>query len=324
MIGRIIEIAEDGRHLAVSRGFLVIRDRDSELGRVPLDDIGAVIANGHGLSYSNNVLLALVERNAPVVLCGANHAPAALVWPVASHHLQNARMRAQIELSGPKAKRLWQSVVRAKIGQQAAVLELMGRKGQKFDLLVRRVRSGDPDNVEAQAARRYWPLMFGREFRRDRTAEGINSLLNYGYTVLRAATARAVMSVGLHPTFGLHHRSRGNPMCLVDDFMEPFRPIVDLLAARLAGSGHDTVSRETKPVLAAVASLDLASAAGTTPLSTCLIRLASSFARICEGERGRLEFPLGPLPLELPPLPAVRAQDASQEPTPTGDALRSP
>jgi len=303
--GRIVEIAEEGRHLAVSRGFLVVHDRNSELGRVPLDDIAAVIANGHGLSYSNNLLLALVERNAPVVLCGPNHAPAALVWPVDSHHRQNARMQAQIALTRPKAKRLWQAVVRAKISQQAAVLELLGRRGGGLDLLARRVRSGDPDNLEAQAARRYWPLMFGPEFRRDRRADGINSLLNYGYTVLRSATARAVMSAGLHPTFGLHHSNRGNPMCLVDDLMEPFRPIVDLLAARLAENGHDRVSRETKPALAAVASLDMATAAGTTPLSTCVIRLASSFARICEGQGDRLEFPLGPLPLELPAVPPV-------------------
>ena len=208
MTGRIVEIAEDGRYLAISRGFMVVRDGERELGRVPLDDIGALIANGHGLSYSNNLLLALAERNVPFVLCGPNHSPAALIWPVESHHLQNARMQAQISVSRPRVKRLWRDIVRAKIRQQGAVLGAVGAPAEGFDLLARRVRSGDPDNVEAQAARRYWPLLLGPEFRRDRSQSGANAMLNYGYTVLRSAVARAVMekSGAIYPFLALGSR----------------------------------------------------------------------------------------------------------------------
>ena len=109
MIGRTVEIAQDGRHISLSRGFLVVSDRGKELGRVPIDDIGALVANAHGLTYSNTLLLALAERNAPVVLCGPNHHPVAIIWPVEGHHIQAARMRAQIAAPRPLCKRLWRN-----------------------------------------------------------------------------------------------------------------------------------------------------------------------------------------------------------------------
>src|SRR5690606_25352976 len=185
MIGRVVEIAEDGRHLSLHRGFLVVEAGGAELGRVPLDDIAVVVANAHGITYSNNLLIALAERGASVVLCGANHHPAAWLWPFEGHHAQTARMIAQLGARRPLAKRLWQIVVQAKIGQQRAVLQALGRPAGGFLLLARQVRSGDPENIEARAARRYWRLLFGDDFRRDRAEPGVNALLNYGYTVLR-------------------------------------------------------------------------------------------------------------------------------------------
>lgn len=308
MIGRIVEVAEDGRHLSVSRGFLVVEAGGERLGQVPLDDIAAVIANAHGLTYSNNLLMALAERKAAVVLCASNHRPAALLWPVESHHRQAARMRAQVEVSKPFAKRAWQALVRAKIGMQGAVLESRGQSPGAFESLARRVRSGDPDNLEAQSARRYWPLLLGPDFRRDPREPGVNGLLNYGYAILRAATARAVMGAGLHPTFGLHHRNRGNPMALVDDLMEPFRPLVDLRVAQLVETGHGEVGPVTKRVLADVPALDLQTAAGVTPLGTCVERLAVSLAQSFEDGRPRLDLPAAPLPFDMA-APDVEAED---------------
>lgn len=300
MIGRIVEIAENGRHLAADRGFLRVLAGSDELGRVPLDDIAAVIANAHGLTYSNNLLLALVERGAAVVLCGPNHQPAAILWPVDSHHIQTARMKAQINAPLPVNKRLWQELIRAKIRQQGALLATLGHEAGAFDLLARQVRSGDPDNIEAQAARRYWPLLMGVDFRRDPALPGTNGLLNYGYAVLRALVARAVMAAGLHPSIGLHHRNRYNPMCLVDDVMEPFRPVVDWMVLRLLAAGIADVTRDAKRYLAAVGQLDMATAQGTTPLSTCAIRLTQSLATSFEEEKPLLELPLSPLPLDMP------------------------
>ncbi len=224
MVGRVVEIATDGRHLSVFRGFIVVNEHGEEVGRVPIDEVAAVIANAHGLTYSNNVLVELSSRGIPVVLCGANHMPAAIVWPVDAHHVQTGRMNDQVAASLPLKKRLWAQLVRAKIQAQGATLAAVGAPSGGFHLLSRKVRSGDPDNVEAESARRYWPLLFGAEFRRNKDGNGINGLLNYGYAVLRAGVARAVMAAGLHPSFGLMHSNRSNPMVLIDDLMEPFRP----------------------------------------------------------------------------------------------------
>ncbi|MGB6087498.1 type II CRISPR-associated endonuclease Cas1, partial [Parvibaculum sp.] len=249
MIGRVVEIAADDRHLAVSRGFLTVSSKGEEVGRVPLDDIGVLLAHAHGLTYSNNLMVELAQRGAAVVLCGPNHMPVAWLWPMDGHHVQSLRMRQQLEAGAPLRKRLWQALVRAKIEQQRAVLERLGKPDGAFDLLARKVKSGDPENIEAQAARRYWPLLMGDDFRRDRRSDGANAMLNYGYTVLRAGVARAVTSAGLHPSVGLHHSNRNNPMCLVDDLMEPFRPIVDYMVSRLIVAGKEEVNPETKAVL---------------------------------------------------------------------------
>lgn len=173
----------------------------------------------------------------------------------------------------------------------------VGAEAGGFRLLARKVRPGDPDNVEAEAARRYWQLLFGRDFRRDPDGAAPNGLLNYGYAVLRAATARAVMAAGLHPSFGLKHSNRGNAMLLVDDLMEPFRPLVDREVHRLAAEGRSDVTPETKAALARVAIVDLAAEDGLSPLFLCLERLAGSLAKAFAGDGERLALPRPSLPL---------------------------
>ena len=299
MIGRVVEIAEDGRHLAVLRGFLVVSHDGTEIGRVALDDISAVVGTAHGLTYSANLVVALAERGVPFVLCGSNHMPKAVLWPVETHHTQTLRMRFQIDAGRPLRKRLWQGIVRAKITNQGAALEAVGQSSNAFEAIARRVRSGDPENVEAQAAQRYWPLMMGSSFRRDAAQPGPNGMLNYGYTILRSAVARAVMAAGLHPTIGIHHENRGNPMCLVDDLMEPFRPVVDVAVVRLMAEGIEDVTPEAKHRLVGLLSLDMATNAGTTPLATCTYRLALSVARSFETGSAALDLPLSPLALEF-------------------------
>lgn len=298
MAGRVVEIETDGRHLAISRGFLVVSEKGAEIGKVPLDDIAALLANAHGLTYSNNTLVELSTRGVPIVLCGANHMPAAIVWPVDAHHIQTGRMRDQITASLPLKKRLWAQLVRAKILAQAATLEATGAASTGFLLFSRKVRSGDPDNVEAEAARRYWPLLLGPQFRRDKDGDGINGLLNYGYAVLRAGVARAVMAAGMHPGFGLMHSNRANPMVLIDDLMEPFRPTVDREVCRLAREGFREVNKDTKAALARIMVLDLPTHLGLSPVMVCAERLAQSLAKAYAGESDKLDLPLPVRPLE--------------------------
>jgi CRISPR-associated protein Cas1 len=302
MIGRIVEVADDRRHLFLSRGFLVVQDTEGErkeLGQVPLDDVAAVIANAHGLSYTNNLLVALAERCAPFVLCAANHNAVGMVLPIDGNFQQAKRFDAQLAASQPLIKRLWADIVKSKLQQQAAALEAAGVPFMPLQALVRKVRSGDPDNFEAQGARRYWGLLFGDDFRRDQQAGGINSMLNYGYTVLRAATARAVVAAGLHPTMGLHHSNAGNAMRLVDDLMEPFRPMIDLKVWQLHHHAEDQITPESKRALVRTLYDDMQTSMGATPVMVCTQKLATSLGQVYLGEKEKLDLPLPGLPLNL-------------------------
>ncbi len=302
MLGRIVEVADDRRHLFMHRGFLVVQDTEGErkeLGQVPLDDIAAVIANAYGLSYTNNLLVALAERGAPFVLCAANHNAVGMLLPIDGNFEQSRRIEAQIAASQPTHKRLWAAVVRSKLEQQAAALEATGAPTAPLLALVQKVKSGDPDNMEAQGARRYWSLLFGDGFRRDQNGGGRNALLNYGYTVLRAATARAVIAAGLHPGIGLHHSHDNNAMRLVDDLMEPFRPIIDLKVWQLWRNEEREVTPEAKRALVRTLYDDMQSDIGATPVTVCIQKLAISIAQIYLSERDKPDLPLPGLPLAL-------------------------
>ncbi|PIQ23799.1 subtype II CRISPR-associated endonuclease Cas1 [bacterium (Candidatus Blackallbacteria) CG18_big_fil_WC_8_21_14_2_50_49_26] len=302
MIGRIVEVADDKRHLFLSRGFLVVQDTEGdrkELGQVPLDDIAAVIANAHGLSYTNNLLVALAERCAPFVLCAANHNAVGMVMTIDGNYQQAKRFDAQLAATQPLIKRMWADIVKSKLQQQAAALEAAGAPFVPLQALVRKVRSGDPENFEAQGAKRYWGLLFGEDFRRDQQGGGINAMLNYGYTVLRAATARAIVAAGLHPTIGLHHSNEGNAMRLVDDLMEPFRPVIDLKVWQLQRQGETMITPESKRALVKTLYDDMQTSAGATPVMVCAQKLAISLAQVFMGEKDKLDLPLPGLPLNL-------------------------
>lgn len=294
MIGRIVEVADDKRFLSVERGFMVVHDTDEQrakLGHVPLDDIAAVIANAHGLSYTNNLLVALAQRNAPFVVCGANHNAVGMLLPIEGNYQQAKRFDAQIAASKPTHKRVWATIVKAKLQQQANVLASSGANPVPLQALVDKVKSGDTGNLEAIGARRYWQALLGSEFRRDQSAAGLNSLLNYGYTVLRAATARAVIAAGLHPTLGVHHSNEGNAMRLVDDLMEPFRPCIDLVVWQCQQAQQFELNPDVKKQLVQALYLDLPTSAGNTPVLVCVQKLATSLAMLYLGERDDLDLP---------------------------------
>lgn len=299
MQNRIIEIASDDIHLSLLRGFLKLSRDGQELGRVGFPDIGGVIVRGYGATLSLNVAARLAEENIPVILCGVDQVPASVIWPIDGHHAQGRIMEAQSALSRPKQKRVWQTLIRAKIIAQAGVLEAVGKSAPDLIRMARDVRSGDPDNYEAQAARKYWPRMMAdvdEHFKRDSASAGLNGWLNYGYAVLRAGAARSILSAGLHPSLSVHHESRGEALRLASDIMEPFRPWVDLTVRRLALRQKEDLSelnRDNKAAIIEVLNLDLETAHGASPVQTCLNRLCQSFARICLGEQNKLDLPGG-------------------------------
>jgi len=287
----VVDIATDGLYLAVSRGFLTVNSAGEERGRVALDDIGALIVHAHGTSWSNSVFARLSERNVPVVICGPNHAPLACVWPLEGHHLQGARMRAQAAAAKPLTKQLWRQIVAAKVTMQGEILARNGIEAGAFSLLARNVRSGDPENIEAQAARRYWKALFGTDFTRDQQFDGTNALLNYGYTVLRALVSRAICAAGLHPTLGIFHSNRANAFALADDLMEPYRPLIDQMVLDLVREGTAEVDPAAKLALAKITTLDLSTPIGTSPVSVQVQRFVHTVATSFETGRVHLELP---------------------------------
>lgn len=292
MIHRVVELNEPGLHAHLERCFLVVEKARAEQGRVPLDDIAVLLCTGPGDSLSTNLLVALAERSVCTVICGDTYHPKAMILPYEGHHLHRQRLEAQIAAGEPLKKRLWQRLVRAKIAGQSAVLRRLAAPDPLLDALIPRVGSGDPDNVEAQAARRYWSALFGEGFTRDQARPGLNALLNYGYAILRAATARALVAAGLYPALGLHHRNLANAFVLADDLMEPFRPLVDARVHEqwtARGAGMDpAVKRELARLLVAdVASPD----GGYTIVANALHAAAQSLARSLLENYPRLDLP---------------------------------
>lgn len=283
MIKRTIEISGRGNRLAARVGSLLIEQGGEEAGRVPLEDLGLLILDAPDTTYTHWTLVRAAEAGAVVVLCGRDHLPAALFLPTGGS-LVAQRVAAQADAAKPLKKRLWQGLVRAKIRAQARVLGPRDERAAGFlRALVSTVRSGDPANVEARAARRYWTSLFGREFRRRRDGPPPNALLNYGYMALRASVARAVAGAGLHPALGLHHRHRANAFCLADDLLEPLRPMVDRRVRALVDEGRTEIDRDAKRVLLETLTEEVEVGGQRGPLLVGLERTVASLARCYEG-----------------------------------------
>ena len=272
---------------------------DSGESRVALTDIGVVLVCSRSVTYTNSLLVSLAEHCIPLVICNQAFVPVAWLWPLTGHHLQSKFISAQIDAPKPISKRIWKEVVKAKIRQQAVVADFVGGSSQSIFQLTKHVKSGDPSNIEAQAARKYWPKLFGKEFRRRRENGFTNSCLNYGYTVLRATAARAIVSSGLHPSVGVHHSNQFNDFRLADDLIEPYRPYIDLVTYKLVQQGRTDLDNECKQMLASTMAFDVSTCLGTTPIATSLIRLAQSVARsFCES-KVKLSLPYPSTSIEL-------------------------
>jgi len=296
---RVIEISESGIFVSRYRGFMLVSLENEERGRVPIEDISVLIVSGTGCGLSSNLLQVLLENNTPVIICGKNYLPAGMLMPISAHHQHAKRLKIQIETSGPLKKRLWQLIVKQKILNQGTILQhFLGKDGGLL-ALAKRVGSGDSQNLEAQAAKRYWPKIFGAKFVRNPNLGGINSLLNYGYAVLRAGTARSVCAAGLHPALGIHHSNQYNPFSLADDLMEPVRPLVDYVVYKLWKSGLVELNPEVKKKLAGILEMDLNSRMGASSLQNCLLRMGQTLASSLENGKEDLDIPLSPLPLQF-------------------------
>lgn len=279
MILRVLELQSPGSYIALDRGRLTVTNGEQELGTVPVADVGVVLVSNTASSISSSAIAALLERGALIVFCGRNFLPLGILQPLNLHTAGHERVQAQLRTTAPHKKQLWAALVRAKLAHQALLLEAVGQDAELLWRLHRKVRSGDPLNIEAQAARAYWPRLFGNDFRRNSNGDGINALLNYGYTVIRAALARAVVGAGLAPCYSLHHSPKENPLALVDDLIEPFRPLVDALAWQLKNSALDYIAPITKRELCGVLTLDIQTSDGVTTLPQVFHTLCHAYIR---------------------------------------------
>lgn len=291
MIKRTVEISSGPAHLALRHGQLVVRRRDQPPATVPCEDLGVLIIDEQATTITAGLLAALMKHGGTLIICDASHHPAGLLLPLVGNDLQTERLRAQVEASRPLGKRLWQQIVRAKIRMQAANLAPDQPQYNRLLALVGDVRSGDPSNIEAQAARIYWPALLGQDFRRDPDGPPPNNLLNYGYAVLRAAVARAIVAAGLHPSLGFHHRNRYNPFCLADDLMEPFRPLIDARVRHLAGMGCLQINPQSKRELLRILGEPVRVGGHSGPLMVALHRTAASYCQCLTGQARTLDLP---------------------------------
>lgn len=291
MIKRIIEVGSPAR-LSLANQQLVIERQGQDTATVPVEDLGLLILDHQGIAHTQAVFTACSKHNSLVLLCDDKHLPGAILLPLDSHSLQSRTMAQQIKISEPVRKRLWQAIIRAKINGQARTLQTVRGSAGSLPALAEKVRSGDPSNVEAQAARCYWQELFGEDFRRGNDEEQLNGLLNYGYAIVRAACARALVGTGLHPSFGLHHHNQYNSFCLADDLVEPLRPMVDLTVYRLRQNGvADGLTKEHKQSLLEVLAQTCTIGDLRLPLMEALHHYTASLRKVMCGETRCLAIP---------------------------------
>lgn len=301
MLKRTLEISREPAHLSMRLGQLQLR-RDGELlASVPCEDLGVVVVDQPQTTYTHAALAELTRHDAVLVICGHDHLPCGMLLPVSDHTLVVSRLRSQLSMTLPTKKRLWQQLVRAKIHAQAENLARNSSMARRLRQLAGRVRSGDPDGREGLAARFYWSawLMESPEakqefnsFRRDPDGKGINSLLNYGYAILRAAIARAVSAAGFHPAIGLQHSNRSNAFCLADDLIEPLRPLVDARVRRLVFAGETELTQSVKAELLGLLSEEVLAGGLAGPLSVALQRYVASLVSVADKKSKELAIPV--------------------------------
>lgn len=263
---------------------------------IPIEDIGVVLLDHQQITITHGLLNALQENNCAVITCSSSHMPSGLLLPLDGHTLQNERYRLQLEASLPLRKQLWQQTIQAKITNQANLLgEVLGEPAQNMLAWAKQVKSGDSENLEARAAAFYWRNLFITlpGFTREREETAPNSLLNYGYAILRGIIARALVGSGLLPTLGIHHHNKYNAYCLADDIMEPYRPFVDQLVLEICAEDFpDQLSKEVKAQLLAIPTLDVLLDGERHPLMVAASRTTNSLYRCFAGESRRLSYPL--------------------------------
>ena len=292
MIKRIVDISEQA-YVHTKNRQLFIDKEGKTVGQIPIEDLGMLVLQHPAIVITQSTIVACQKNNAAIIFCNEKHLPYSIILPISDGHtLHQKVLRMQIEAKKHLTKKIWKQVVQQKIVEQERTLSLAGTDAAVLARLSLKVKSGDAENHEAQAAQYYWPRLFGRSFRRDYEAAGVNTLLNYGYAVVRALIARAIVAGGLHPAIGIHHHNQYNSLCLADDLMEPFRPWVDWLVYQIWIENKNTkIDKDTKQNMLRLLSEAVQINKKTMPLMVACHYLIADFKRCLDGSITRLKYP---------------------------------
>lgn len=278
--------------LSLKNNQIVITWRDSE-DKVtrPIEDLGCVVLENQMISITLPLLNELVKNNVAVILCDNKMMPTAMLQSLDANSTQAESLKYQLGVSESMKKQAWKQVIEAKIKNQASILEKACKKGSILKPFYMNVKSGDSDNREGLAAKTYWSNLFGSNFKREREGCPPNSQLNYGYSILRAATARALLGSGLLPNLGIFHKSRYNAFPLADDIMEPYRPYVDDIVSQLSKNGVQELNKDSKASILRVLSCDVKIGQVTRPLQIALTITTASLVRYYAGKNKKISLP---------------------------------
>ena len=287
----VIQIPDVEKNETVTEEFKKMNERT-----IPIEDIGVVVLDNKRITITTGAMEALLENNAAVITCNSRSMPTGLMLPLYGNTVQNERFRDQLDASLPLRKQLWQQTVKQKIANQETVLRKhTDTETRCMKAWVEEVRSGDADNLEARAAAYYWKNLFPQipNFVRGRDEAPPNNLLNYGYAILRAVIARALVSSGLLPTLGIHHHNRYNAYCLADDIMEPYRPYVDELVVKIVrqDNNYTELTKELKAQLLTIPVLDVVIDSKRSPLMIAASQTTASLVRCFKGETRIVSYP---------------------------------
>ena len=284
-------LLENKASLTTKNNQLIIKTESRE-SSIPIEDIGFIVIDNAEIYCSINTMNLLIENNSSLIICNTNHLPNGMFLNLNSHHIQQEIFKNQINASLPLKKQLWQQTIVEKITNQGILLEKITESKNSFDFLASKVLSGDSSNMEAVAAGIYWKSFFDIKFKRERFGDYPNNFLNYGYAILRAATARALSGSGLLNTLGIHHKSKYNAFALADDIMEPFRPLVDEKVYELMQKYEEQeLNTVLKSELLQILTRTIYFKEEKSPLMVALQKTASSLQQCYTGERKKIKYP---------------------------------
>lgn len=270
---------------------LIIKSEIRE-STIPIEDVGFLVLDNQEVYLSLPAMNLLIENNTSVIICGKNHLPNGMFLNLNSHHIQQEVFKNQIEASIPLKKQLWQQTIVEKITNQGILLAKITEKKNSFEFLASKVLSGDTTNMEGVAAQQYWKSFFEMDFKRERFGDYPNNFLNYGYAILRAATARALSGSGLLNTLGIHHKSKYNAFALADDIMEPFRPLIDEKVFEIMQQyDEQELNTKIKSELLQVLTRTVYFKEEKSPLMVALQKTASSLQQCFMGKRKKIKYP---------------------------------